>query len=163
MKKIFILLIIPFIFFYLEKESFSSSVPYTPVIVITSSNRIKEENEINEKFEELYKNNKDFIEINNILSTEEKELLNKSYNSKNKNKLYQEIREKYKNEILLEKERLTKEYEKAIKEEKILKNGSFSEKVNVIFFGDLKYYTYGAIFLILIFIIVKIINSFSKE
>ena len=161
MKKIFILLIIPFIFFYLEKESFSSSVPYTPVIVITSSNRIKEENEINEKFEELYKNNKDFIEINNILSTEEKELLNKSYNSKNK--LYQEIREKYKNEILLEKERLTKEYEKAIKEEQILKNGSFSEKVNVIFFGDLKYYTYGAIFLILIFIIVKIINSFSKE
>ena len=161
MKKIFVLLMIPFIFFYLEKESFSSSVPYTPVIVITSSNRIKEENEINEKFEELYKNNKDFIEINNILSTEEKELLNKSYNSKNK--LYQEIREKYKNEILLEKERLTKEYEKAIKEEQILKNGSFSEKVNVIFFGDLKYYTYGAIFLILIFIIVKIINSFSKE
>ena len=158
MKKIFILLMITFIFFNLEKESFSSSMPYTPVIVITSSNRIKEENEINDKFKELYKNNKDFIEINNILSTEEKELLNESYNSKNKDKLYQEVREKYKNEIIIEKERLSKEYEKAIKEEEILKNGSFSEKVNVIFFGDLKYYTYGAIFLILIFIIVKIIK-----
>ena len=158
MKKIFILLMITFIFFNLEKESFSSSVPYTPVIIITSSNRIKEENEVNDKFEELYKNNKDFIELNNILSTEEKELLNKSYNSKNKDKLYQEIREKYKNEIFLEKERLTKEYEKAIKEEQILKNGSFSEKVNVIFFGDLKYYTFGAIFFILIFVIVKILH-----
>lgn len=158
MKKILILLMIPFIFFNLEKESFSISVPYTPVIVITSSNRIKKENEINDKFEELYKNNKDFIELNNILSTEEKELLNKSYNSKNKDKLYQEIREKYKNEIIIEKERLSKEYEKAIKEEKILKNGSFSEKVNVIFFGDLKFYTFGAIFFILIFVIVKILH-----
>ena len=158
MKKILILLMIPFIFFNLEKESFSISVPYTPVIVITSSNRIKEENEINDKFEELYKNNKDFIELNNILSTEEKELLNKSYNSKNKDKLYQEIREKYKNEIIIEKERLSKEYEKAIKEEEILKNGSFSEKVNVIFFGDLKFYTFGAIFFILIFVIVKILH-----
>ena len=63
MKKILILLMIPFIFFNLEKESFSISVPYTPVIVITSSNRIKKENEINDKFEELYKNNKDFIEL----------------------------------------------------------------------------------------------------
>jgi hypothetical protein len=62
------------------------------------------------------------------------------------------------NEILLEKERLTKEYDKVIKEEKILKDGSFSEKINVLFFGDLKYYTYGAIFLILIFIINKIIK-----
>lgn len=158
MKKILILLMIPFIFFNLEKESFSISVPYTPVIVITSSNRIKKENEINDKFEELYKNNKDFIELNNILSTEEKELLNKSYNSKNKDKLYQEIREKYKNEIIIEKERLSKEYEKAIKEEEILKNGSFSEKVNVIFFGDLKFYTFGAIFFILIFVIVKILH-----
>lgn len=62
------------------------------------------------------------------------------------------------NEILLEKERLTKEYDKAIKEEEILKDGSFSEKINVLFFGDLKYYTYGAIFLILIFIINKTIK-----
>ena len=158
MKKILILLMIPFIFFNLEKESFSISVPYTPVIAITSSNRIKKENETNDKFEELYKNNKDFIELNNILSTEEKELLNKSYNSKNKDKLYQEIREKYKNEIIIEKERLSKEYEKAIKEEEILKNGSFSEKVNVIFFGDLKFYTFSAIFFILIFVIVKILH-----
>ena len=158
MKKTLIFIYIFVMFFVIKKEVYSLSVPYTPVIVITNSNRIKEEDEINDKFKELYKNNKDFIEINNILSTEEKELLNKSYNSKNKDKLYQEIREKYKNEILLEKERLTKEYEKAIKEEQILKNGSFSEKVNVIFFGDLKYYTYGAIFLILIFIIVKIIK-----
>lgn len=163
MKKIFILLMIPFIFFYLEKESFSSSVPYTPVIIITSSNRIKEENEINDKFEELYKNNKDFIEINNILSIEEKKELNKIDNLEDREKTYNEVREKYKNEILIETERLKKEYEKAMKEEYILKNGSFSERIDVLFFGDLKYYTYGAIFLILILVIVKIINSFSKE
>lgn len=163
MKKIFVLLMIPFIFFYLEKESFSSSVPYTPVIIITSSNRIKEENEINDKFEELYKNNKDFIEINNILSIEEKKELNKINNLEDREKTYNEVREKYKNEILIETERLSKEYEKAMKEEYILKNGSFSERIDVLFFGDLKYYTYGAIFLILILVIVKIINSFSKE
>jgi|GEM_PF-6248575 len=156
MKKTLIFICIFAMFFVIKKEVYSLSVPYTPVIVITNSNRIKEEDEINDKFKELYKNNKDFIEISNILSTEEKELLNESYNSKNKDKLYQEVREKYKNEIIIEKERLSKEYEKAIKEEEILKNGSFSEKINVIFFGDLKYYTYGAIFLILIFIIVKI-------
>lgn len=156
MKKTLIFIYIFAMFFVIKKEVYSLSVPYTPVIVITNSNRIKEEDEINDKFKELYKNNKDFIEISNILSTEEKELLNESYNSKNKDKLYQEVREKYKNEIIIEKERLSKEYEKAIKEEEILKNGSFSEKINVIFFGDLKYYTYGAIFLILIFIIVKI-------
>lgn len=158
MKKTLIFIYIFVMFFVIKKEVYSLSVPYTPVIVITNSNRIKEEDEINDKFKELYKNNKDFIEINNILSTEEKELLNESYNSKNKDKLYQEVREKYKNEIIIEKERLTKEYEKAIKEEEILKNGSFSEKINVIFFGDLKYYTFGAIFLILIFVIVKIIK-----
>lgn len=158
MKKTLIFIYIFVMFFVIKKEVYSLSVPYTPVIVITNSNRIKEEDEINDKFKELYKNNKDFIEINNILSTEEKELLNESYNSKNKDKLYQEVREKYKNEIIIEKERLTKEYEKAIKEEEILKNGSFSEKINVIFFGDLKYYTFGAIFFILIFVIVKIIK-----
>ena len=156
MKKTLIFICIFAMFFVIKKEVYSLSVPYTPAIVITNSNRIKEEDEINDKFKELYKNNKNFIEISNILSTEEKELLNESYNSKNKDKLYQEVREKYKNEIIIEKERLSKEYEKAIKEEEILKNGSFSEKINVIFFGDLKYYTYGAIFLILIFIIVKI-------
>ena len=158
MKKTLIFIYIFAMFFVIKKEVYSLSVPYTPVIVITNSNRIKEEDKINDKFEELYKNNKDFIEINNILSTEEKQLLNESYNSKNKDKLYQEVREKYKNEIIIEKERLSKEYEKAIKEEEILKNGSFSEKINVIFFGDLKYYTYGAIFFILIFVIVKIIK-----
>lgn len=158
MKKTLIFIYIFAMFFVIKKEVYSLSVPYTPVIVITSSNRIKEENEINNKFEELYKNNKDFIELNNILSTEEKELLNKSYNSENDDKPYEKIRKKHKNEILLEKERLAKEYEKVIKEEQILKNGSFSEKINVLFFGDLKYYTYGAIFLILIFIINKIIK-----
>lgn len=158
MKKTLIFIYIFAMFFVIKKEVYSLSVPYTPVIVITNSNRIKEEDKINDKFEELYKNNKDFIEINNILSTEEKQLLNESYNSKNKDKLYQEVREKYKNEIIIEKERLSKEYEKAMKEEYILKNGSFSEKVNVIFFGDLKYYTFGAIFFILIFVIVKIIK-----
>ena len=45
MKKIFILLMTIFIFFNLEKESFSSSVPYTPVIVITNSNSLLAEAE----------------------------------------------------------------------------------------------------------------------
>lgn len=81
----------------------------------------------------------------------------------NREKAYNELREKYKDEIIIEKERLAKEYEKTIKEEKILKDGSFSEKINVLFFGDLKYYTYGAIFLILSLISIKLICYFSNK
>ena len=152
MKKILIFIYIFAMFFVIKKEVYSLPVPYTPVIVITTTNTIRRNHKIDEEFEKLYKDKDDFTELNNILSTKEKELLNENYNLKDENKLYQEIREKYKNEIVSEKEKLKKEYEKIIKEEEILKNGSFLEKIDVLFFGDLKYYTYGAIFLNLILI-----------
>lgn len=152
MKKTLIFICIFAMFFVIKKEVYSLSVPYTPAIVITTTNTIRRNHKIDEEFEKLYKDKDDFTELNNILSAKEKELLNENYNSKDESKLYQEIREKYKNEIIIEKERLKKEYEKIIKEEEILKNGSISEKIDVLFFGDLKYYTYGAIFLTLILI-----------
>jgi len=155
MKRMFKLIFLICIF-VIKQEIYSSTTPIVPVgSMVTTS---LENNRINDKFKELYKNKNDFVELDNILSIEEKENMNDINNLENREKAYNKLSEKYSNEILLEKERLTKEYDKAIKEEEILKDGSFSEKINVLFFGDLKYYTYGAIFLILIFIINKIIK-----
>jgi hypothetical protein len=155
MKRMFKLIFLICIF-VIKQEIYSSTTPIVPVVSIIATSG--KNNKINNKFKELYKDKNDFIELDNILSIEEKENMNNINDLENKEKAYNELREKYSNEILLEKERLAKEYDKAIKEEEILKDGSFSEKINVLFFGDLKYYTYGAIFLILIFIINKIIK-----
>lgn len=153
MKRMFKLIFLICVF-VIKQEIYSSTTPIVPVgsMVATSL----ENNRINDKFKELYKDKNDFVELDNILSIEEKENMNDINDLENREKAYNELREKYSNEILLEKERLAKEYEKVIKEEQILKNGNFSEKIDVLFFGDLKYYTYGAIFLILLFIINKI-------
>ena len=160
MKRMFKLIFLICIF-VIKQEIYSSTTPVVPVgsMVATSL----ENNRINDKFKELYKNKNDFVELDNILSIEEKENMNNINNLENREKAYNELREKYSNEILLEKERLAKEYEKIIKEEKILKNGSFSEKIDVLFFGDLKYFTYGAIFLILSLIAIKLICYFSNK
>lgn len=155
MKRMFKLIFLICIF-VIKQEIYSSTTPIVPVGTIVATSL--KNNEINDKFKELYKDKNDFVELDNILSTEEKENMNDINDLENREKAYNELREKYKDEIIIEKERLAKEYEKTIKEEQILKNGSFSEKINVLFFGDLKYYTYGAIFLILIFIINKIIK-----
>lgn len=160
MKRMFKLIFLICIF-VIKQEIYSSTTPVVPVgsMVATSL----ENNRINDKFKELYKDKNDFVELDNILSIEEKENMNDINDLENREKAYNELREKYSDEILLEKERLTKEYDKAIKEEKILKNGSFSEKIDILFFGSLKYYTYGAIFLILSLIAIKLICYFSNK
>lgn len=160
MKRMFKLIFLICIF-VIKQEIYSSTTPIVPVGTIVATSL--KNNEINDKFKELYKDKNDFVELDNILSTEEKENMNDINDLENREKAYNELREKYKDEIIIEKERLAKEYEKTIKEEKILKDGSFSEKINVLFFGDLKYYTYGAIFLILSLISIKLICYFSNK
>ena len=160
MKRMFKLIFLICIF-VIKQEIYSSTTPVVPVGTIVATSL--KNNKINDKFKELYKDKNDFVELDNILSIEEKENMNDINDLENREKTYNELREKYSNEILLEKERLAKEYEKVIKEEKILKNGSFSEKINVLFFGDLNYFTYGAIFLILSLIAIKLICYFSNK
>lgn len=160
MKRMFKLIFLICIF-VIKQEIYSSTTPVVPVGTIVATSL--KNNKINDKFKELYKDKNDFVELDNILSIEEKENMNDINDLENREKTYNELREKYSNEILLEKERLAKEYEKIIKEEKILKNGSFSEKIDVLFFGDLKYFTYGAIFLILSLIAIKLICYFSNK
>lgn len=160
MKRMFKLIFLICIF-VIKQEIYSSTTPVVPVGTIVATSL--KNNKINDKFKELYKDKNDFVELDNILSIEEKENMNDINDLENREKTYNELREKYSNEILLEKERLAKEYEKVIKEEKILKNGSFSEKINILFFGDLKYFTYGAIFLILSLIAIKLICYFSNK
>lgn len=160
MKRMFKLIFLICIF-VIKQEIYSSTTPVVPVGTIVATSL--KNNKINDKFKELYKDKNDFVELDNILSIEEKENMNDINDLENREKAYNELREKYSDEILLEKERLTKEYDKAIKEEKILKNGSFLEKIDILFFGSLKYYTYGAIFLILSLIAIKLICYFSNK
>lgn len=124
MKRMFKLIFLICVF-VIKQEIYSSTTPIVPVgsIVATSLKN----NEINDKFKELYKDKNDFVELDNILSIEEKENMNDINDLENREKAYNELREKYSNEILLEKERLKKEYEKIFKEEEILKNGNLKK------------------------------------
>ena len=112
MKRMFKLIFLICVF-VIKQEIYSSTTPIVPVgsIVATSL----ENNKINDKFKELYKDKNDFVELDNILSIEEKENMNDINDLENREKAYNELREKYSNEILLEKERLKKEYEKIFK------------------------------------------------
>lgn len=73
---------------------------------------MEKNNKINNKFKELYKDKNDFVELDNILSIEEKENMNDINDLENREKAYNELREKYSNEIFLEKERLKKRIRK---------------------------------------------------
>lgn len=112
MKRMFKLIFLIFVF-VIKQEIYSSTTPVVPVGTIVATSL--KNNKINDKFKELYKDKNDFVELDNILSLEEKENMNDINDLANREKAYNELREKYSNEILLEKERLAKEYEKVIK------------------------------------------------
>ena len=111
MKRMFKLIFLICVF-VIKQEIYSSTTPIVPVgsIVATSL----ENNKINDKFKELYKDKNDFVELDNILSIEEKENMNDINDLENREKAYNELREKYSNEILLEKERLKKAEEEIL-------------------------------------------------
>lgn len=117
MKKIILFFII-FLNIFTYVESSPSAVAATVLITRSRSNNYEK---IKEKFNILYKNEKDYDYLKYILSNSEKEILVENYNSKEE--LWNNFLEKYKEKI----ETMKKEIE-------FLKNASEKEKILFWFF-----------------------------
>lgn len=99
MKRMFKLIFLICIF-VIKQEIYSSTTPIVPVVSIIATSG--KNNKINSKFKELYKDKNDFVELNNILTIDEKELLNENYSLEN----YEKAREFFKKEIPIERENI---------------------------------------------------------
>jgi hypothetical protein len=117
MKKIILFFII-FLNIFTYVESSPSAVAATVLITRSRSNNYEK---VKEKFNILYKNEKDYDYLKYILSNSEKEILVENYNSKEE--LWNNFLEKYKEKI----ETMKKEIE-------FLENASEKEKILFWFF-----------------------------
>ena len=117
MKKIILFFII-FLNIFTYVESSPSAVAATVLITRSRNNNYEK---VKEKFNILYKNEKDYDYLKYILSNSEKEILVENYNSKEE--LWNNFLEKYKEKI----ETMKKEIE-------FLENASEKEKILFYFF-----------------------------
>lgn len=104
MKRVFIIFIT--IIGFISTENVVYAYPSTIInanTVTTLANvKRNKERRIEEKFTELYQDKEDFAELNNILTIDEKELLNENYSLEN----YEKAREFFKKEIPIERENI---------------------------------------------------------
>lgn len=128
MKKFFIVLITIIGFFSIENIVYANPTA-TIVMLNARKTRIRK---INEKFEELYGNKEDFAELYNILSTDEKKLLNENYSLEN----YEKARVFFKEQILLEKENIKNENIRKAKAIEEFKKAGFFRKLELLVFED---------------------------
>ena len=146
MKKIVLFLIIFLnLFTYVESSPIISP---TGIIIATRNYKDKkaEEEKFNEKFNILYKNEKDYDYLKYILSNSEKEILVENYS--NKEELWNKFLEKYKVKIENMKEEI-----------KFLENATEKEKIMFLFFK----YRYILIGLISIIAIISILNFLLRR
>lgn len=85
-----------------------------------------------EKFTELYQDKEDFAELNDILTIDEKELLNENYSLEN----YEKAREFFKKEILIERENIKNRNIKKAKDIEEFQKAGFFRKIELIVFED---------------------------
>ena len=143
MKKIVLFLVIFLnLFTYVESSPIISPVG---IIIATRNYKDKkaEEEKFNEKFNILYKYEKDYEYLKYFLSKSEKEILVENYS--NKEELWNKFLEKYKVKIENMKE-----------ENKFLENATEKEKIMFLFFK----YRYILIGLISIIAIISILNLY---
>lgn len=146
MKKIVLFLIIFLnLFTYVESSPIISPAG---IIIATRNYKDKkaEEEKINEKFNILYKNEKDYDYLKYFLSNSEKEILVENYS--NKEELWNKFLEKYKVKIENMKEEI-----------KFLENATEKEKIMFLFFK----YRYILIGLISIIAIISILNFLLRR
>ena len=128
MKRFFIVLITIIGFFSIENIAYAN--PNTTILILRArKERIRK---INDKFEELYGNKEDFAELNNILSTDEKKLLNENYSLEN----YEKARVFFKEQILIEKENIKNKNIRKAKAIEEFKKAGFFRKLELIVFED---------------------------
>ena len=146
MKKIVLFLVIFLnLFTYVESSPIISPAG---IIIATRNYKDKkaEEEKINEKFNILYKNEKDYDYLKYFLSNSEKEILVENYS--NKEELWNKFLEKYKVKIENMKEEI-----------KFLENATEKEKIMFLFFK----YRYILIGLISIIAIISILNFLLRR
>ena len=142
MKKIILFFII-FLNIFTYVESSPSAVAATVLITRSRSNNYEK---VKEKFNILYKNEKDYDYLKYILSNSEKEILVENYNSKEE--LWNNFLEKYKEKI----ETMKKEIE-------FLENASEKEKILFWFFK----YRFILLGLISTIVFLSILNFLLKR
>lgn len=135
MKKFFIVLITIIVFFSIGNIVYAN--PNTTILnvntVITLSNaKRNKERRIEEKFTELYQDKEDFAELYNILTIDEKKLLNENYSSEN----YEKARVFFKEQILIEKENIKNKNIRKVKAIEEFKKAGFFRKLELIVFED---------------------------
>lgn len=91
MKKFFIIFITIIGFISIENVvyAYPSTIINANTVTTLANVKRNEERRIEEKFTELYQDKEDFAELNNILTIDEKELLNENYSLEN----YEKARE----------------------------------------------------------------------
>lgn len=129
MKRMFKLIFLICIF-VIKQEIYSSTMPVVPVGTIVATSL--KNNKINDKFKELYKDKNDFVELNNILTIDEKELLNENYSLEN----YEKAREFFKKEIPIERENIKNRNIKKAKDIEEFQKAGFFRKIELILFED---------------------------
>lgn len=128
MKKFFIIFITIIGFISIENVIYAN--PTTTILIMKKERERKRK--INHKFEELYGNKEDFAELNNILTIDEKELLNENYSLEN----YEKAREFFKKEIPIERENIKNRNIKKAKDIEEFQKAGFFRKIELILFED---------------------------
>ncbi len=133
MKKIMILIMM-FCFINIENVvyAYPSTIINANTVTTLANVKRNKERKIEEKFTELYQDKEDFAELNNILTIDEKELLNENYSLEN----YEKARDFFKKEIPIERENIKKRNIKKAKDIEEFQKAGFFRKIELILFED---------------------------
>lgn len=134
MKKIFIIFITIIGFINIENVvyAYPSTIINANTVITVANAKRRKERRIEEKFTELYQDKEDFAELYNILTIDEKKLLNENYSLEN----YEKAREFFKEEILVERENIKNRNIKKAKAIEEFAKAGFFRKIELIVFED---------------------------
>ena len=134
MKKIFIIFITIIGFINIENVvyAYPSTIINANTVTTLANVKRNKERRIEEKFTELYQDKEDFAELYNILTIDEKKLLNENYSLEN----YEKAREFFKEEILVERENIKNRNIKKAKDIEEFQKAGFFRKIELILFED---------------------------
>lgn len=134
MKKIFIIFITIIGFISIENVvyAYPSTIINANTVTTLANVKRNKERRIEEKFTELYQDKEDFAELYNILTIDEKKLLNENYSLEN----YEKAREFFKEEILVERENIKNRNIKKAKDIEEFQKAGFFRKIELILFED---------------------------
>lgn len=134
MKKVFIIFITIIGFISIENVvyAYPSTIINANTVITVANAKRRKERRIEEKFTELYQDKEDFAELYNILTIDEKKLLNENYSLEN----YEKAREFFKEEILVERENIKNRNIKKAKDIEEFAKAGFFRKIELILFED---------------------------